>query len=42
MHAVFDEPAGWFNGANLFRSKLPILLQDKVRSVRRRLSAKPR
>jgi hypothetical protein len=38
-HAVFDEPQGWFNGANLLRSKLPIVVQDGVRQFRRRMSA---
>lgn len=38
VHLVFDEPAGWFNGANLLRSKLPLLTQDNVRKFRRRLS----
>jgi hypothetical protein len=36
-HLLFDEPHGWFNGANLLRSKLPILAQDGVRKLRRRL-----
>jgi hypothetical protein len=36
-HLIFDEPHGWFNGANLLRSKLPILAQDGVRKFRRRL-----
>lgn len=36
-HLVFDEPAGWFSGANLLRSKLPILAQDSVRKFRRKL-----
>jgi hypothetical protein len=39
VHTVFDEPAEWFNGANLLRSKLPIVLQDKARAVRRRLAS---
>jgi hypothetical protein len=39
VHAVFDEPEGWFNGANLLRSKLPLVTQDNVRKFRRRLSA---
>jgi hypothetical protein len=38
-HAIFDEPQGWFNGANLLRSKLPIVVQDGVRQFRRRMSA---
>jgi hypothetical protein len=37
-HMVFDEPVGWFNGANLLRSKLPILVQDNVRKFRRKLA----
>jgi hypothetical protein len=36
-HVLFDEPAGWFNGANLLRSKLPLVAQDVVRKFRRRL-----
>ncbi len=36
-HILFDEPAGWFNGANLLRSKLPLVVQDVVRKFRRRL-----
>ncbi len=36
-HVVFDEPTGWFNGANLLRSKLPLVTQDTVRKFRRRL-----
>lgn len=39
FHLVFDEPAGWFNGANLLRSKLPLLAQDGVRKFRRKLVA---
>lgn len=34
-HLVFAEPAGWFDGANLLRSKLPIVLQTKIRAFRR-------
>ena len=30
-HIVFDEPEGWFHGANLLRSKLPLVVQDGVR-----------
>jgi hypothetical protein len=37
-HVVFDEPEGWFNGANLLRSKLPLLVQDGVRKFRRRFA----
>jgi hypothetical protein len=38
-HMVFDEPTGWFGGANLLRSKLPLVVQDEVRNFRRRLAA---
>jgi hypothetical protein len=36
-HTAFEEPEGWFNGANLLRSKLPVLIQDNVRKFRREL-----
>jgi hypothetical protein len=36
-HAAFAEPQGWFHGANLLRSKLPIVVQDMVRKFRRNL-----
>ena len=35
QHVVFAEPTGWFNGANLLRSKLPIAVQSNVRSMRK-------
>jgi hypothetical protein len=35
QHIVFAEPAGWFQGANLLRSKLPPAVQTIVRSMRR-------
>jgi hypothetical protein len=38
-HAVFREPADWFGGANLLRSKLPLVIQDNVRTLRRKLAA---
>lgn len=36
-HAAFHEPKGWFGGANLLRSKLPLAVQDNVRDFRRKL-----
>lgn len=39
VHVLFDEPHGWFNGTNLLRSKLPIVVQDGVRKFRRRLES---
>jgi len=38
-HLVFAEPSGWFDGANLLRSKLPLVCQDGVRKLRRQLAA---
>lgn len=37
-HSVFDEPHGWFDGKNLLRSKLPLIVQDNVRTLRRKLA----
>jgi hypothetical protein len=34
-HRVSTEPKEWFGGANLLRSKLPILIQSEVRTFRR-------
>ncbi len=39
FHQVFDEPQGWFGGANLLRSKLPLVVQEEVRTFRRKLAA---
>lgn len=36
-HAIYSEPRDWFNGANLLQSKLPILLQSRIRELRRDL-----
>jgi hypothetical protein len=35
QHVIFTEPTGWFDGANLLRSKLPPVVQNNVRSVRK-------
>ena len=35
---VFAEPQGWFDGANLLGSKVPAIVQSRVRSVRRELA----
>jgi len=35
QHLIFAEPVDWFDGANLLRSKLPLVVQDRVRSIRR-------
>ncbi len=38
IHIVFAEPHAWFEGRNMLRSKLPPLLQDTVRTFRRKLA----
>lgn len=34
QHVIFVEPHGWFEGQNLLRSKLPIAVQDNLRTMR--------
>lgn len=36
-HIVFTEPHAWFEGANLLRSKLPPIIENQVREIRRLL-----
>jgi hypothetical protein len=40
-HVAFDEPPAWFNGRNLLRSKLPLIVQENVRKFRRKLASAP-
>ena len=35
QHIIFAEPTGWFDGANLLRSKLPAAVQINVRDMRK-------
>lgn len=37
-HIAFDEPQGWFDGKNLLRSKLPLVVQENVRTFRRKVA----
>ena len=37
-HHVFCEPEAWFSGSHLLTSKIPMLVQDAVRKLRRRLA----
>jgi hypothetical protein len=37
-HHAFCEPEAWFSGTSLLRSKLPMVVQDGVRKLRRRLA----
>lgn len=39
FHMVFEEPEAWFGGVNLIRSKLPLAVQDQIRTFRRKLAA---
>ncbi len=43
-HLVFSEPEAWFDGANLIGSKMPAIVQSRVRALRRELAeeSKPR
>ena len=34
QHVIFAEPTGWFDGANLLRSKLPLVVENRVRVTR--------
>ena len=34
---VIHEPKDWFNGTNLIRSKLPLIIQNSVRDFRRKM-----
>lgn len=40
QHIVFAEPTGWFDGANLLRSKLPIAVPQTVRTMRQEFKKK--
>jgi hypothetical protein len=37
-HAVAEQPAAWFGGADLIRSKLPIVARDEIRTLRRKVA----
>jgi hypothetical protein len=37
QHVIFAEPTGWFDGANLLRSKLPLVMTNNVRTMRKEL-----
>ena len=40
QHVVFTEPAGWFGGENLLRSKLPLAVPQNVRTMRQEFKKK--
>ena len=37
-HVVYEEDYGWFDGANLVKQKVPLMVQEKVRTFRRKLA----
>jgi hypothetical protein len=37
-HVVYEEPCGWFDGANLVKQKGPLIVLEKVRTFRRKLA----
>jgi hypothetical protein len=39
FHLVYEEAYGWFDGATLVKQKLPPMVQEKVKTFRRKLAA---
>jgi hypothetical protein len=37
-HLVYEEPYAWFEGANLVAQKVPLMVQEKARSFRRKVA----
>ncbi|MEN6458754.1 MAG: hypothetical protein ABFC63_07465 [Thermoguttaceae bacterium] len=37
-HMIYEEDYGWFEGVNLVKQKVPAIVQDRVRSFRRKLT----
>ena len=38
LHVAFNEPEDWFGGANVLRAKLPLVIEQNVRKLRRKLN----
>jgi hypothetical protein len=38
FHLVYEEDYGWFDGINLVKQKVPVMVQEKVRTFRRKLA----
>jgi hypothetical protein len=38
FHVVYVEPKGWFDGSNMLTSKLPAVVQNQIRNMRRELT----
>jgi hypothetical protein len=37
-HLIYEEPYAWFDGVNLVKQKIPAMVQEKIRTFRRKLS----
>jgi hypothetical protein len=37
-HIVYEEPYGWFDGINLIKQKVPAMVNEKVKTFRRKLT----
>jgi hypothetical protein len=37
-HLVYEEPYGWFDGNNLVKQKVPVMVGEKVKTFRRKLT----
>jgi hypothetical protein len=40
-HLLYYEPEGWFGGRNLLQTKLPLLVQNRIRAARQELAKAP-
>jgi hypothetical protein len=38
FHLIYEEPYGWFDGVSLVKQKIPAMVQEKVRTFRRKLA----
>ena len=38
FHLIYEEPYGWFDGISLVKQKIPAMVQEKVRTLRRKLN----
>jgi len=38
FHLVYEEAYGWFDGVTLVKQKIPLMVQEKVRTFRRKLT----
>jgi hypothetical protein len=38
-HLIYEEPYAWFDGINLVKQKVPVMVQEKIRAFRRKLAS---